>query len=428
MAGSINLYWVIGPALSVGGLAYIVESTLARHRRAAIMVARAAAGAQVQATAAEAATDAMAPVPPGGVLPVGLPEGGDGVPAQPQVGPPSSAATPEPIEPVPSVLSDRTTFLRAHPPSVAPASAVSVPVGPCRGFSDFTADLTYQPPMPPAIRFARPSRAARRASRIVDAANARAVRQATTAPPPRVPGPILGPIEPRTSRTPKILLPPDRDIGFGLVASVALGTIEDPDRFDADYLAFVDEQWAKDGVDLSGYTLTRHTADGPRSYEMHALVAPGYLNCWDDLERKTFSSDRRHSWTLDGSPVAPMAFKAMLRGVAPDVAFLPDPHPSTPAEAVAKDRHETADRRILMHYRNGDGVGSYRIISRPHRVAGGFSACCHFRYGKRRQFRFDRAISFANAATGEPIAPDAIFRGNRQKNHRPAVDARRPQP
>lgn len=205
-----------------------------------------------------------------------------------------------------------------------------------------------------------------------------------------------------------------QSLGLSFTAEISYSEVEGFDYSDGKYEAFVDEQWAKTGVDLSGIMLVRHVGPEEHPYRLHSLVEPYYLNCLDGITRKTFVPNR-HRWTLDGVEVEPIAFTAIMRGVPPHVAFQPDLRPTTPAEAAAKNRHETADRKILLHYRNAASREAYRIISRPHRSGSGFTACCHYRYGERREFLFERVLSFSNATTGEVIEPEALFRGNRAK-------------
>lgn len=222
--------------------------------------------------------------------------------------------------------------------------------------------------------------------------------------------------EPSPSPRQEIIVSRNAIEAAGIRFSIEISCTEsaDFDYIDTNYDAFVAEQWSKAGVDLKGITLVRLIDGEQQSHQLHSMVEPYYLNCLYDGTRKIFVPTRQR-WTLDGAEVEPIAFTAIMRGVPPAVAFRPDRRPATPAEAEAKDRHVTTDRRILLHYRDGAGREAYRIISRPSRSSAGSTAACHYRYGERREFRFDRVLSLSNAATGEFIEPSAIFKGNRAK-------------
>ncbi len=192
----------------------------------------------------------------------------------------------------------------------------------------------------------------------------------------------------------------------------AEGEAEDFDDEEGGYAAFVEEMWKRPGVDGKGVEL-RRGAGGPICRLVSVVGGANgqpYVNVIENGERKTFAGDDRHRWERDGHRVDGSAFAAILRGVEPERALGPDPHPASAEQALRPeyDRWPTKDRRFVIGYENSRGERSYRVISRVVRQQDTFSARCHFRWGTRRTFLFEGLREVLDAKTGEVI-PVAEF-------------------
>lgn len=196
------------------------------------------------------------------------------------------------------------------------------------------------------------------------------------------------------------------------------------DDFDDDrYSEFVTETWARSTTRLGNLQAVRIT-NGVRYPAFLVSISPPlgggqggypYVNCIEDGRQVTFACDGRHDWEVAGLPVDSSAFRGIMLGVQPAKALGSRPPPQTPEEALSpdNDRHPARGRRFLIQYENGRGETSYRIISGVFRKQDGtFTANCHFRYGDRRTFRFDRVRQVADGDTGEEIPIDDFVLGN----------------
>lgn len=191
---------------------------------------------------------------------------------------------------------------------------------------------------------------------------------------------------------------------------------DDDDEGDPDYRRFVEAMWRRPGVTLSGVTLMKlGWMSAP--FEVHSLVADDYgrlyLNGWLGGRKLTYAADDRHKWTFNGAPVDSSAFLAISQGCPVAAALGPQRRPASPAEALSPefDHVATTERRYLINYVNADGQSSWRVVSRVFRSADGFTARCHFRWGDRRTFRFDRLSEVIDGATGEEIPLDQFVSG-----------------
>lgn len=142
---------------------------------------------------------------------------------------------------------------------------------------------------------------------------------------------------------------------------------------------------------------------------LHSLTPasgrPPYVNLlWGPQRtRKSFAADTRHRWSVAGREMTAGVFAAMLRGAPVQMALQPDDHPTTPDEALARDRFETAGRRFLLQYRDNSGVVTWRVISRLQRGPEHLYALCHLRWGDLRHFAYDRILTLSDAESGERI-------------------------
>jgi hypothetical protein len=146
-----------------------------------------------------------------------------------------------------------------------------------------------------------------------------------------------------------------------------------------------------------------------------------YVNVWEAGQRKTYAGDHRHLWTRDGVTVDESAFLAVLSGENPNSALRAEPYPRTLEEALQKDRVQDDGRRFAIHYRNADHQVSWRIVSRIRRGREHMVARCHFRWGQRRTFRYDRIAEIVEIDTGEfiPVAEFAFGRPLPNRKKRP---------
>lgn len=192
-----------------------------------------------------------------------------------------------------------------------------------------------------------------------------------------------------------------------------------PDE-DDDYADFVRQKWLLPGSEI-GLTLTRQRAEGPSSFWLKSVVrtASGtiYVNGIEESRKISLAGDGRHRWEYQGRAVDTSAFAAMLAGISPETALQPEAYPATVAEALTpeKNRAEPQANAFIISYENAAGHRSYRVISGVRRDTDGFSAICHFRWGSRRDFRFDRLREVVDFETGEEIPIDDFRKKPRSK-------------
>src|ERR1700731_4221956 len=88
------------------------------------------------------------------------------------------------------------------------------------------------------------------------------------------------------------------------------------------------------------------------------------------------------------------AFRAIRLGVDPEVALAPDPYPASYEAALepAYNRVAAVGRAFVICYSRADREISYRVISNVVRAADHVSARCHFRWGERRHFLYQRLL------------------------------------
>lgn len=183
-----------------------------------------------------------------------------------------------------------------------------------------------------------------------------------------------------------------------------------------DYAAFVEEIWGLPGIPLPPLAFQRVRSTGERSECVLASLAKApngttYINAYEAGLRRTFRADRRHHWTHDGHAVDESAFMAVARGVAPEIAFARDSPPSSISEALEprNNRFGGKGAQFVIGYRNESGEASFRVISNVIRSDDRLSARCHYRWGERRTFLFDRISAVADARTGEIIPREVFF-------------------
>jgi hypothetical protein len=202
---------------------------------------------------------------------------------------------------------------------------------------------------------------------------------------------------------------------FKVETSFHVSECEDVDAEDdyyGTYADFVARMWEKptfkfppiiverDGVTCSIVGIV----DSGRSYP--------YVNVWEASDRKTYAGDGRHRWTRDGYKIDESAFLAVLSGENPNAALRAEPYPQTLEEALKKDRVQDSGRRFAIRYRNAELQASWRVVSRIKRGPEHMVARCHFRWGQRRTFRYDRIAEIFEIDTGEFI-PVAEFASGR---------------
>ena len=176
------------------------------------------------------------------------------------------------------------------------------------------------------------------------------------------------------------------------------------DGDDLEYAAFVAGIWASADI----YTQPVPLMLNGQPAILHSLKrrdepAP-FVNVFlgQSRARKTFVANR-HSWSHAGQPVEPVAFTAMLHGVPAEKAVLPDPAPTTLAEAILNNRCEAKGRSVALHFRDRHGVESWRIISGLQRGDEKLNARCHYRWGERRSFRNANILALVDPDTRAPI-------------------------
>ena len=185
---------------------------------------------------------------------------------------------------------------------------------------------------------------------------------------------------------------------------------------DRDYADFVQKIWGLPGLDLPNLKFERIRFDGERSeciLVSIVKVSNGalYVNAHENGRRCTFRADRNHHWSHDGHAVDGSAFVAVARGVSFDVAFARDDAPASISEALEprNNRFGGSGRAFVIGYMNEFGIASFRVISGVLRSDGKLSARCHYRWGERRTFLFDRISAVADAQTGEVISREVFF-------------------
>lgn len=220
---------------------------------------------------------------------------------------------------------------------------------------------------------------------------------------------------------------------------------DDSDEFSDDdldgddhYFGFVDQMWARGGIDLGGIRIQVTTSDGRASEWQLMSLVPGkgaypYLNVLERGERRTYAADDRHRYARDGEEIDSSAFIAVARGVKPEVVLRREPAPGSVAAALSPeyDRYATTKRRFVIGYENRKGELSYRVISSLGLPTDPrfFSARCHFRWGQRRTFNIDRLRSVLDVETGASIPLDQFPRSvpkRKVKSSRPAAKLDRP--
>lgn len=108
----------------------------------------------------------------------------------------------------------------------------------------------------------------------------------------------------------------------------------------------------------------------------------------------------------DTSPAGPrLDIEQALNDVEPPGSF---------EEALApENNHVQAEHPLVINYRDAEGHESWRVVSDIHRGRDYFTACCHWRYGEPRTFRYDRLIQIINPEDGE-IIPLKQFKSQRR--------------
>ena len=199
---------------------------------------------------------------------------------------------------------------------------------------------------------------------------------------------------------------------------------DDSDYDDDGYEAFVALMWRQPGVDLKKIQVERVWRSGEvfPAILVRLVESQGrlYLNLYEGKTRKTYAADSRHSWQRNGAVIDSSAFRAIRLGVDPEVALAPDPYPASYEAALepAYNRVAAVGRAFVICYSRADREISYRVISNVVRAADHVSARCHFRWGERRHFLYQRLLGVRDAITGETIE-SVDFRRNKsaaQKN------------
>ncbi|MGQ0445547.1 MAG: hypothetical protein ACT4O2_10595 [Beijerinckiaceae bacterium] len=184
---------------------------------------------------------------------------------------------------------------------------------------------------------------------------------------------------------------------------------DDTDYDDDSYEAFVALMWRRPGIDLKKIPIERVWRSGEVFPAILVRLVEGqgrlYINLYERETRKTDSADSRHSWQRNGAVIDSSAFQAIKLGVAPEVALAPDPYPASYEAALepAYNRVAAVGRAFVISYSKADGEISYRVISNVVRAADHFSARCHFRWGERRHFLYQRLLGVRDAITRETI-------------------------
>jgi hypothetical protein len=197
-----------------------------------------------------------------------------------------------------------------------------------------------------------------------------------------------------------------------------LHDLRDARDYDDDYAAFVARMWKAKGVEVPRLWVM---CDG-KSCQIFSIVAGPhgypYVNLFDGAERATYAGDGRREWARDGEVFDESAFCAVLAGVPPDLALRPEAAPQTMEQAAAKNRAKQSGRAFFLNYRNSKGEASWRIISGVRRAEDHFSAQCHFRWGRRRTFLFERVLEIADYESGELIQIKDFMRPASRKRER----------
>ena len=193
---------------------------------------------------------------------------------------------------------------------------------------------------------------------------------------------------------------------------------ENFDYDDDGYEAFVALMWTQPGIDLKKIHAERVWRSGEvfPAILVQLVESNGrlYINLYEGKTRKTYAADNRHSWRRNGAVIDSSAFQAIKLGVDPEAALSPDSYPASFEAALgpAHNRVAAVGRAFVICYCKADGQSSYRVISHVVRAADHFSARCHFRWGERRHFLYERLLGVRDALTGETIELDN-FRKNK---------------
>jgi hypothetical protein len=183
----------------------------------------------------------------------------------------------------------------------------------------------------------------------------------------------------------------------------SMAEADNRDDEDDDYDEFVEEMWRAPTRTFPAVTLRRNGVECGVVGVVETGRGYPYVNVWEKGRRKTFAGDGRHLWTRFGARIDSSAFLAIIGGEDPSKVLCADPYPQTLDEALQKDRIETKGRKFAIHYRNAEGSSSWRVISHVRRGEDSISACCHYRWGQHRHFRYDRLLAIVDLATGELI-------------------------
>jgi hypothetical protein len=186
------------------------------------------------------------------------------------------------------------------------------------------------------------------------------------------------------------------------------------------YASFVDECWAMEGVRTPPIELLRNGL----SCTLFSVIPMGqghypYLNVIENGMRATYAGDGRHKWERDGAAIDCSAFSAVLAGADAEAVLCPDAPPTSLEEAIVKNRADAKGHVYFLHYRTFGGEESWRVISGVRRRKDEFDAFCHFRWGTRRTFRFERVLEILDGETGELIDMDTFIQG--PKSHKKAT-------
>jgi hypothetical protein len=190
------------------------------------------------------------------------------------------------------------------------------------------------------------------------------------------------------------------------------------DDDDDGYEAFVDLMCRQPGIDLKRIRLERVWRSGEVfSAELIRLVESNdrlYINLYEGGIPKAHAADNRHTWCRNGTVIDSSAFQAIKLGIDPGMALGPDPRPASWESALdpGNNRVSPVGRSFVICYTNAEGEISYRVISQVVRGADCFSARCHFRWGERRRFLYERLLEVRDANTGETIELED-FRSNK---------------
>lgn len=200
---------------------------------------------------------------------------------------------------------------------------------------------------------------------------------------------------------------------------------DDLERDDERYAAFVNSMWVRPVANLGKLKALRIGYAG-QSYPVQLVSVSKaergghlYVNCYEAGERKTYAADERHEWEVKGVRLDSSAFMGIALGVPASVALGPRAYPQNPVEARVPHNNafKGSGHMFVIGYQDRVGQPSYRVVSRVVRqpLDGRFTANCHFRYGARRTFLFNRLTSVEDVATGQPLDREAFIKGGGAK-------------